>query len=132
MIDISSLERALATLDAALAAHEAAPEDAFIRDACIQRFEYTYELCHRMLRRFLTASEPAGTEQLSFPTLIRLGHLRGLLAKSWDIWGSFREARNNTSHAYDEAKANSVLKILPEFATEAHFLVAALATRNAE
>ncbi|HTQ70048.1 MAG TPA: nucleotidyltransferase substrate binding protein, partial [Acidocella sp.] len=56
MIDLSSLNRALATLDEALAAHARVPEDKLIRDACIQRFEYSYELSHKMLRRYLEAA----------------------------------------------------------------------------
>jgi nucleotidyltransferase substrate binding protein (TIGR01987 family) len=131
MIDVSSLSKALATLDTGLAALAKAPDDKFIRDACIQRFEYSYELCHKMLRRYLEASEPVATDQLSFPALIRLGFERGLLAKSWDVWADFRTARNNTSHAYDEAKASAVLKILPDFTREAHFLLAAITSRQA-
>ena len=70
MIDISSLIQALAMLDEALAARAAARADKFIRDACIQRFEYSYELTHKMLRRYLESSEPTKIHQLSFPNLI--------------------------------------------------------------
>jgi nucleotidyltransferase substrate binding protein (TIGR01987 family) len=122
MIDISSLRQALATLDEALAARAGAPEDKFIRDACIQRFEYSYELAHKMLRRFLEAAEPGGVRELSFPNLIRLGFERGLLAQSWDVWMGFREARNATSHTYDEAKAAGVMEKIPAFAVAARFL----------
>jgi nucleotidyltransferase substrate binding protein (TIGR01987 family) len=121
MIDISSLRQALATLDEALAARAIAPGDKFIRDACIQRFEYSYELAHKMLRRYLAASEPA-VHEMSFPSLIRLGYERGLLAQSWDVWTQFRDARNATSHAYDEAKANEVVEKIPSFAAAAHFM----------
>jgi nucleotidyltransferase substrate binding protein (TIGR01987 family) len=122
MIDISSLKHALATLDEALAARVQAPEDKFIRDACIQRFEYSYKLAHKMLRRFLEAAEPAGVRELSFPNLIRLGYQRGLLAQSWDVWMEFREARNATSHTYDEAKAAGVVAKIPAFAAAARFM----------
>ncbi len=122
MIDLSTLHRALATLDEALAAHACAPEDKLIRDACIQRFEYSYELSHKMLRRYLEANEPGGVSELSFPKLIRLGYARGLLAESWDMWADFRDARNATSHAYDEGKAREVAAKIPAFAQEARFL----------
>jgi nucleotidyltransferase substrate binding protein (TIGR01987 family) len=121
MIDISSLRQALATLDEALAARATAPGDKFIRDACIQRFEYSYELSHKMLRRYLAESEPA-VHEMSFPRMIRLGYERGLLSESWDVWTIFRDARNATSHAYDEAKANEVLEKIPAFAAAAHFM----------
>jgi nucleotidyltransferase substrate binding protein (TIGR01987 family) len=132
MIDTSSLARALETLEIGLEAFARAPEDKFIRDACIQRFEYTYELAHKMLRRYLEATEPADVKALSFPGLIRLGFERGLLSASWDVWSDFRTARNITSHAYDEAKANDVVLVLPRFAEQARFLLATIAARPAE
>jgi nucleotidyltransferase substrate binding protein (TIGR01987 family) len=128
MIDFSSLRQALATLDEALAARASAPEDKFIRDACIQRFEYSYELVHKMLRRYLAESEPA-VHEMSFPRLIRLGYERGLLAESWDIWTTFRDARNATSHAYDEAKANQVAEKIPAFAAAARFMASQIEAR---
>ena len=132
MIDVAPLRKALATLDAGLDALALAPDDHFIRDACIKRFEYCYELSHKMLRRYLEATEPATTDQLSFPAMIRLGFERGLLAGSWDVWNEFRAARNNTSHAYDEAKAGAVLKLLPAFASEARFLCAEIGRRQVD
>ena len=131
MIDLSSLQRALASLDEALRAVAVAPENRFIRDSCIKRFEYCYELSHRMLRRYLLETEPAEVEQLSFPAMIRLGFERGLLARSWDLWNDFRNARNNTSHAYDESKAEAVLVILQSFYEEATRLCAEITRRQA-
>jgi nucleotidyltransferase substrate binding protein (TIGR01987 family) len=130
MIDTSSLAKALDTLDIALSAHAAAPADAFVRDACIQRFEYSYELAHKMLRRHLAATEQSSVQELSFPNLIRLAYRRGLLAESWDIWSIFRDARNATSHAYNEAKALEVVKNIPAFATAARFLLTQLAAHQ--
>ncbi len=130
MIDVSSLVKALATLEEGLAASARAPDDKFIRDACIQRFEYCYELSHKMLRRYLASSEPA-VHEMSFPRLIRLGHERGLLAQSWDVWTAFRDARNATSHAYDEAKANEVIKKIPAFFDAARFMVTQIEAQQA-
>ena len=124
MIDITSLRRALATLDEALAVHALRPEDKLVRDGCIQRFEYSHELSHKMLRRYLEATEPGGVSELSFPKLIRLGYDRGLLTESWDVWSDFRDARNGTSHAYDEDKAREVAAKIPAFAKAAQFMAA--------
>jgi nucleotidyltransferase substrate binding protein (TIGR01987 family) len=121
MIDISSLKKALQTLDTGLAALAATPEDKFIRDACIKRFEYSYETSHKMLRRYLAASEPA-VHEMSFPSLIRLGYERGLLAQSWDVWMQFRDARNATIDAYDEAIAEELVGKIPAFAVAARFM----------
>jgi nucleotidyltransferase substrate binding protein (TIGR01987 family) len=122
VIDTSSLVKALQTLEVALEALARAPEDQFIRDACIKRFEYTYELSHKLLRRYLEATEPDGVNDLSFPKLIRLGYERALLSESWDVWEGFRDARNTTSHAYNEGKARGVLDKIPAFAKAARFL----------
>lgn len=131
MIDLTALHKALATLDEALTARACAPDDKFIRDACIQRFEYSYELSHKFLRRYLAETEPAGVGELSFPNLVRLGFQRGLLMESWDVWTRFRDARNTTSHAYDEVKAQEVIAQLPDFATAAHFLADQIKARQA-
>ncbi len=130
MIDLSALRRALATLDEALNAAARAPEDALVRDGCIQRFEYSYELTHKTLRRHLEATEPAGVAELSFPSLIRLGFQRGLLAQSWDFWNDIRDARNATSHGYDEKKARGVAAKIPAFAEAARFLLGQIEARQ--
>jgi nucleotidyltransferase substrate binding protein (TIGR01987 family) len=130
MIDISSLRRALAKLDTGLSALARTPEDQLVRDGCIQRFEYSYELAHKMLRRYLEATEPGGVSEFSFPKLIRLGYERGLLAESWDVWSDFRDARNATSHAYDEDKAREVAAKIPAFAKAAQFMATQIEARQ--
>ena len=52
-LDITPLDRAIASFEAALARQSQHPDDDLIRDGCIQRFEFTYELSHKMLKRFL-------------------------------------------------------------------------------
>ena len=125
MLDLTSCIKVIETLEKALCAYEVSTCNDFIRDACIQRFEYSYELCHKMLRRYLEMTEPSPTvtNDLSFPSLIRLGCERGLLRAEWMVWKSFRDARNITSHTYDQDKAEEVQKIIPGFLGEAKYLV---------
>lgn len=52
-LSITSLERALARLEEGLARHLTTPNDEQLRDGLVQRFEFTYEQAHRLLRRFL-------------------------------------------------------------------------------
>lgn len=127
-IDFTALEKAVAALTEAVEARAAAPDDAFIRDASIQRFEFTYEVAHKMVRRHLAATEPSAdaVRALSFPDLMRLAWQRGLLASDWRTWQTFRTARNATSHAYDAAKAEEVAAIIPAFLGEARHLLAKL------
>jgi nucleotidyltransferase substrate binding protein (TIGR01987 family) len=133
MLDLSSLEKALATLEEATLAFAKAPGDLFIRDACIQRFEYSYELAHKMLRRYLVETEPnpADIDALSFPDMIRLALSRGVLAEEWAAWRLYREARSKASHAYDRAKAEDVMQIIPAFQASALHMLGELERRQA-
>src|SRR5262249_53220271 len=83
------------------------PENDLLRDGVIQRFEYTYELSWKMLKRYieLTAADPTAVDQMSFADLIRTGSELGLLQSGWDKWQDFRKSRGTTSHTYDEIKA---------------------------
>ena len=131
-LDLSSYEKALASLNEALVEYDRAANP-FVKDSCIQRFEYTYELAHKLLKRQLEAmsANPGEIDQLSFPDLIRQGAERGLLPSGWDAWKLFREARNATSHAYNEKKADEVFARIPAFRDEAAVLLANLKARNA-
>lgn len=129
MIDLSSLQRALRQLEDGLVQAQANPSVDLMRDGVIQRFEYSYELCHKTLRRCLAETEPSRdvVESLSFPDLIRTGWERGLLAHSWDRWKDYRAFRGTTSHAYDADKAAGVFAAIPDFLIEARHLLDSLA-----
>lgn len=126
-IDYSPLGKALARLQEGLQALQREPENTLYRDAIIQRFEFTYGLCAKLLARHLerTASEPM-EQDMSFPTLVRTASERGLLRSGWDAWFEFRRARNLTSHVYNEDVAQQVVERIPAFAEEAEFLYASL------
>lgn len=130
-LDFSSLAKAIASLRMALAARAADPANEFVRDSCIQRFEYTYELAHKMLKRYLEASEPdaAAIDTMGMADLVRTGWERGLLKSSWDKWVAYRAARNITSHTYNPDKANEVVAIIPAFLEEAAFLFERLTSK---
>lgn len=121
----ASLERAVASLAKGLARHETDPSDEEIRDGLIQRFEYTYDLAPKVLRRVLeeSADTPGSIDAMSFPTLIRTAWEKGLLKDSWTTWLEFRKKRNITSHLYDEASAIAAAAIIPAFLEEVQFLV---------
>ncbi len=132
-LDLTSLDKAVQSLDTALSAYQLEKTNLFIRDASIQRFEYTYELCHKMLKRYLEHTEPNAEEidQMSFPNLIRTGSERGLLLHGWDEWNKYRYARNLISHTYNEAKAIEVCTVIPEFLSDASHLLKKLHERLA-
>lgn len=124
-LDFQSLDKAIAQLDAGLRESQAAPESELLRDGVIQRFEYTYELAWKMLKRYLEATlpNPEEVDGMSFQTLIRTGSEQGMLLSGWDEWVRYRKARGTTSHTYDEEKAREVYRIVPEFLHEARYLL---------
>jgi nucleotidyltransferase substrate binding protein (TIGR01987 family) len=124
MLDLGPLKNALSQLEDGLRLAEQPGAAEIVRDGVIQRFEYTYELCWKMLRRYLemTEDDPQRVDQLSFGDLIRLGFERGLLRSSYDVWAGFRQARGTTSHTYDRLKAEQVYSVIPAFYLEARFL----------
>ncbi len=132
-LDTTSFRNACRQLASGLAAARALGDDELLRDGVIQRFGYTYELSHRVLRRFLEQTEPAPEQlgEMSFPALIRLGSERGLLLNGWDVWSRYRKARGTTSHVYDGAKAAEVFAQIPGFLADAAYLLDAIEHRLA-
>ena len=84
-LDFSSLANATARLDEGLARYQTDTSDAQIRDGLIQRFEFTYDLAHKLLRRALeeAAANPQEVDQMTFPALIRTATEQGLLLSDW-------------------------------------------------
>lgn len=132
-VDISLLERATARLAEGLARHLLDPGDDQVRDGLIKRFEFTYDLAPKVLRRVLeeNADSPAAIDRMTFPSLIRAAWEQGLVAGGWPAWHDFRDMRNRTSHLYDEASAIKVAAKIPGFLDEVRFLVGRLAELSA-
>jgi nucleotidyltransferase substrate binding protein (TIGR01987 family) len=131
-LDLSSLAKAVARLSEALEALDETPDNSLYRDATIQRFEFTYELAHKLLRRYLemAAATPQSIDEMAFQDLIRTGSEQGLLRSGWDRWKDYRKARGTISHTYDADKAMEVLAIVPDFLLEARHLHDELARRT--
>jgi nucleotidyltransferase substrate binding protein (TIGR01987 family) len=124
-LDLSSFEKALASLKEALIELQKDTTNSFVKDSVIQRFEYTYELSHKMLKRFLAAAEFSSQEidGMVFGEIIRTANEKGLLLNDLTKWNEYRKMRNITSHSYDVSKADAVISIVPDFASEADFLL---------
>jgi len=123
-LDIAPLVNAVERPREGLERHELEPADDQIRDGLIQRFAFTYELSHRMLRRYLrsVSASPATFDQMPFQDLIRTGNEQGLLHGDWPAWRQFRDMRSRTSHAYAAAIAEQVVAEIPDFLAEANHL----------
>ncbi|MBZ4211061.1 MAG: nucleotidyltransferase [Comamonadaceae bacterium] len=139
-LDFSPLGNAIAQLDKSLAyAHSpAALADPGLREqlrnSVIQCFEFTYELSWKMLKRYLeeTEANPAEIDIGTFQNLIRLGNERALLRSDWYQWKTYRQARTDSSHTYDAAKAEAVFAVAPDFLAEARALLDELSRRSAK
>jgi len=124
MLDISALEKAIDRLSEGLARYRQDISDTQIRDGLIQRFEFTYELSHKMLKRYLISAAPTPEtyQAMPFQDLIRSGNVQGLLLNDWPVWRTYREMRGKTSHTYDEDTALQVVAGIPDFLAEAVYL----------
>lgn len=105
-----------------------------LRNSVIQCFEFTYELSWKMLKRYLeeTEASPADIDISTFQNLIRLGNERALLRSDWRQWKTYRQARTDSSHTYDAAKAEAVFAVAPDFLIEARALLNELTRRSAQ
>lgn len=122
---------AVARLTEGLARYHLDPADAPVRDGLIQRFEFTYDLAHKALRRFLeaAAADRAEVDRMTYPMVIRAATEQGLMVDGWSRWEGYRDMRNITSHTYDETKAALVAERIPAFVDEANALARKLTTR---
>lgn len=131
-LDLTPLRNALASLERGLVRRRSNPADEEVRDACIQRFEYCFELSWKMLKRQIEF-ELGNTEEVdgySKRTLFRVAAERGLIG-SPAPWFVYLVQRNKTSHAYDARVAQEVAAVLEDFSLAARALLATLETRDA-
>ena len=131
-LDLSTLHKALGRLDEGYQRYLLDVRDLQIRDGLIQRYEFTYEISHKMLKRHLemTSPNPEIFDAMPFADLIRTGKELSILKSDWSAWKLFREIRAKTSHTYDEDIAQTVVQVIPDFIHEARYLAQQLELRQ--
>jgi len=137
-LDLSSFEKAVAQLETSLKylGSDLAQNDealkAQFRGASILAFEYTYELCAKMVKRQLEEilPNPADVDGMAFMDMMRSAAEAGLVRDAVKF-KLYREKRNITSHTYDVEKAEEVIGVLDEFLRNVRFILAELKRRNA-
>ena len=137
-LDFTPLQQAIAQLEKSLKFSTSplakANSDLFeqLRNSVIQCFEFTYELSHKMLKRYLKeqSASPEDIEQSTFANIIRTGNEKNLLRSDWSRWKGYRQARTNSSNTYDEDKAIAVYQIAPDFLAEAQHLYQQLVSKH--
>jgi nucleotidyltransferase substrate binding protein (TIGR01987 family) len=101
-----------------------------IRAGVIQHFEVTYELCWKLMARWLKTNVGTGVvDGVTRRELFRRSAQQRLIADV-DRWMQHHEARNLTSHLYDAKRAEAVYGAIADFVHDARALLKALETRN--
>ncbi len=114
-LDFHSLELAVSQLKKSIefSTKELATNDPEIfeqfRNSVIQCYEFTYELCWKMVKRRVEADapDPSLVDRMSFKELMREAAERGYIADP-TVWFQYREDRNLASHTYSEGIAQQV------------------------
>ncbi len=105
-----SAQRALLTLAEVLQL----PVDTIVRDASIQRFEYTFESVWKLLKVYLQSQE--GIVCNSPKSCFRHAFRAGLLSmEHTEVCLTMTDDRNLTSHTYIEAIAETIYQKLPVY-----------------
>lgn len=97
-------------------------ENEIKRDAVIQRFEFSFEMCWKLLQSLMLLE---GKECFSPRNCIRLAAQEKILSDP-EKWLSYQEARNLTSHTYNQITSIKVYQKAIEFAKDAQDLVSDL------
>jgi len=87
------------------------PDNGFIKDSVIQRYEYTIELAWKLMKDYL---EEQGFIDVTSPKKVIRKAFEERLIQDGNGWIAALNGRNITSHAYDETKANEVIKDISE------------------
>ncbi len=137
-LNLESIQKAISALEAAVAVSENKAfmdnlrpvERNVIHSGVIQHFEFTYELCWKFIQRWIRLNNsPEDAEPRTRKELFRLAAKVGLIQNPGQ-WFLFTEARNLTSHTYNEAKADQVYASALDFLPESQFLCQQLEARN--
>ena len=96
---LAQFRDAVAALKLALAQ----PEDEFIRDSIIKRFELGFETARKALRQWLVDQDEVNYE--SSKKAVMEAAFKTALVRDADLWTEMAAARNDSTHEYDKNKA---------------------------
>ena len=123
-IDFSHVKKALDSLEDSINQ----PHTEYIRDSVIKRFEYSYELSWKILKRYL--SSDTNYQFTSIKDLYRDAGSSKLI-DDVEEWFEFHDFRNLTTHTYSEEISIDVYEIAPNFLKCAKELISRLEKRIA-
>ena len=124
-----NLQRALAQLRAAIAAHQAMPENDLIVIALIKAYEFSFELSWKTLKDLLAWN---GIDARLPREVLKQAFATGLL-ENGQLWIDMLEQRNLMAHTYDQARALKAATLISHtFWPELAALEESLANRRAQ
>lgn len=101
-----------------------------VKAGVIQNFEFTYELCWKFMKRWLEKNYGSSyVDGVTRRELFRLAAETQLI-NDVDEWMFYHQARNQTSHTYDEIIAAEVYKTSLQFLAVAQQLLQRLEAKN--
>ena len=121
-VSVAEFEKALFSLKEAMPMYESENDlkiKTLMRDAVIQRFEFSCELSWKIAMKII------GLNPVAPKPAIRELARAGLISKP-ELWFDFIDARNKSSHSYDEDIAIQILSQIRVFIPEAELLLEAL------
>lgn len=107
----------------------AQPEDEFVRDSIIKRFELCFETGRKAMRRWLTEQQEV-TDADTKKALMEAAFRTGLITDA-DLWTELGAARNDTTHEYNEAKATEIIALVRQRGLAAFEQLRAVLTERA-
>ncbi len=130
-IDLTSFENAIKSLEDVINVYNSDSSNLYMRDSMIQRFEYTYSLSIKMIKKYFARSafEKENLDGMTFYEMIRTANRMEILKSNLETWDNYRQKRNMTSHTYNEDAAKDVVAVIPAFKDEAEFLLNRLKER---
>ncbi|MFH1727300.1 MAG: nucleotidyltransferase substrate binding protein [Pseudomonadota bacterium] len=101
-----------------------------VKAGVIQNFEFTYELCWKFMKRWLDVNYgKTYVEGVARRELFRRA-AENLLIEDVDKWMDYHEARNKTSHIYNQNVAQEVLTVANVFINDARLLLENIEKKN--
>ena len=94
----------------------------YIKDSCVQRFEYTYETSKKLMNKFLKKEYDKTEKDLTINNIFREMFWLGLI-KNFENWTGYREKRNLTSHEYNIELTYPIIDIIPNFIADVDYLI---------
>lgn len=138
MLELGSLKKAIASLEAGLErvhnqelmAQLDEGSRQLMQAGVIQNFEVTYELCWKFIKRWLEHNLGSiYVDGVSRKELFRIA-AENLLITDVKAWWRYHEARNRTSHVYDQQVAAEIFASAEQFHADAQSLLQAIEERN--